>query len=320
MFKPSWVIEPARSNRSKCKLCRQTIDSGDIRIGRHVKNQKKVFSTTSWFHVRCCPGDFFTSKLGTVDGIQKCERQVLASLRRRVSITRHCLTNIVTGPLDISGFSKVLRGRYSKFRSFRFGLGEDEKYSKNWKWRCFIATMVVCNTREVDMLKAVNELFVKYSDAAKMSKCESQGTDIRRILDAHSIRHSRRKAQHIVAVSKYMVEHTEGEVPNTRAQLQKLKGVGRHVASVTLAWVHQKGEFGVDVHVRRIMERLGLVKAEDSDREIEEKVSRSIPSEEVGHFSRTFVDHGQNVCGYSPECHRCMLKHACPTNNRLLDW
>ena len=92
------------------------------------------------------------------------------------------------------------------------------------------------------------------------------------------------------------------------------------MSSVTLAWVHEAPEFGVDVHVRRILERWGYIEEKDPEDVVEAKIKSQIPEEQIGHFSRSFVDHGQSICGYTPDCGNCYLNKACPTASKYMDW
>lgn len=48
---PPYVIEGARSNRSKCKSCRRKIDSGTLRIGVLIEGPYGVGYL--WHHLRC---------------------------------------------------------------------------------------------------------------------------------------------------------------------------------------------------------------------------------------------------------------------------
>ncbi len=137
-------------------------------------------------------------------------------------------------------------------------------------------------------------------------------------MNRYKVRHARRKLGHIRKTNSILLTKHQGLVPNSRKDLLELPGVGRHVSSVVMAWVHEKGEFGVDVHVRRIMSRLGLISEDDPEIEIENSVKAKIPSDQIGHFSRAFVDHGQTTCSFSPDCSSCIFKHACPSST--LDW
>ena len=214
------------------------------------------------------------------------------------------------GKVGILSFSGLLSSRYKKYRNFTFGLMK--KYTSEWRWRCFISTILVCNSSERAMLKAGEEIFKRFSNAGQLASATVEEMDwIRTVLDKHKINQAPRKVDYIVNASHL------GGVPGTKQELKKLPGVGDHVASVTLAWVYEAPEFGVDRHVRRILKRLKFVRAKASDREIEHLVKQKIPAKELGRFSRTLVDLGQEICGFTPRCKSCFLQKQCPSS---LEW
>ena len=72
--------------------------------------------------------------------------------------------------------------------------------------------------------------------------------------------------------------------------------------------------------MRRIMERWGFIDENEAEHTIEAKVKAVVAEDKIGKFSRAFVDHGQSVCGYTPDCHSCHLRHSCPAARKHLDW
>ena len=229
----------------------------------------------------------------------------------------------ISGELDMPRFASALTGRYQRFRSFRFGLPESEMYTDNWKWRCFLATMLVCNTHETAMLAVTDTFFKVYPDPEALLKLgedkEAQSAWVA-WMKKRDLRHAGRKVSGILRATKKIQVEYDGEIPSDRRELQSMAGVGRHVASVTLAWVHEAPEFGIDTHVSRILKRWGYVPDGMGDVEVEDLVKRTIPEKQIGHFSRAFVDHGQQVCVFTPDCENCFLKGSCPTAAKELEW
>lgn len=158
----------------------------------------------------------------------------------------------------------------------------------------FFATILVCNTKEQAMLKFSSKFFEKYPTVQDVAD-DVDATW--RWMAEYKIQHAKRKVQTLIDAAKLIIQ--EGEVPNDQRKLESVSGVGHHVSSVTLAWTKQAPEYGVDVHVSRIMKRLGLVPEKTNDKDIEAVVKAQICPEQLGHFSRSFVDYGQNICSYS---------------------
>lgn len=66
------------------------------------------------------------------------------------------------------------------------------------------------------------------------------------------------KAKAIVQLSKDLIEHHHGHVPDTLEELEKLPGVGHKTASVVLTQAFGKPAFPVDTHIHRCAKRWGL--------------------------------------------------------------
>ena len=75
----------------------------------------------------------------------------------------------------------------------------------------------------------------------------------------------RQKAKNIIKMSQILVDDFGGEVPNSRAALQLLPGVGRKTANVVLnMWWGQPAQ-AVDTHIYRFGNRSGVAPGRDVD-------------------------------------------------------
>ena len=74
----------------------------------------------------------------------------------------------------------------------------------------------------------------------------------------------RNKARSIQALSASLVEHFDGQVPQSMKELTSLAGVGRKTANVVRSVCFDIPAIAVDTHVERIAKRLGLAKVGDS--------------------------------------------------------
>ena len=323
--KKAWVLEVAKSNRSKCCACKGLIQQGTLRMGVLTFYPHR---NCKWHHYgHCMHRVMLGATLERVWGLGKLAPALTHGLgpeliRINATVPRIALPEI-TGNLDMPRFASALTSRYRRFRSFRFGLPEQGMYTSNWNWRCFIATMLVCNTHESAMLAVTDKFFQVYPDPAPLVALgpdrETQSAWIK-WMEKNDLRHAGKKMFFIIQATKTLLEKFAGEIPRSREPLEAMRGVGRHVASISLAWIHEDDEFGIDTHVSRILKRWGYVDEHMSDIEVEQKVKNTIPKNQIGHFSRAFVDHGQQVCGYTPDCSNCFLRGSCPTAAKHLEW
>jgi endonuclease-3 len=65
----------------------------------------------------------------------------------------------------------------------------------------------------------------------------------------------------VAALSQLLLERHGGEVPNDRAALEALPGVGRKTANVVLNIVFGEPTIAVDTHIFRLANRTGLAPA-----------------------------------------------------------
>lgn len=126
----------------------------------------------------------------------------------------------------------------------------------------------------------------------------------------------RNKAKALVNLGRELLERHAGQVPTTRAELEKLSGVGKKTAGVVS--MHLKGDFAfpVDTHVFRLAHRLKLASAKDPEK-VELELQKLSPKERWFMAHQLLIWHGRRVCdALKPECFRCVVAELCPSKNR----
>jgi endonuclease-3 len=94
-------------------------------------------------------------------------------------------------------------------------------------------------------------------------------------------------------------------------EILALPGVGRKTANIVLARAFGKITLGVDVHVHRISNRLGLVRTKKPE-QTEKELVRLLPQSYLRSLNRNFVAFGQTVCTpLRPKCALCPLNRIC---------
>ena len=190
-----------------------------------------------------------------------------------------------------------------------FNLPKSKVGSNEWIFRRLVTNIIVGGTLEENALQASANIFKKYPDCKALAKANP--SVLTEILQASSVRFAGRKAAYVIQTATNIVHQHKGIVPNNRKDLEKFTGVGRHVASIVLALAFAEPAFAVDLHVKRIAQRLGLVDKKDSDRVIEQKLTEGVDPENYGRYSRAFVDFGKEYCGATPNCSNCFMKAKC---------
>lgn len=121
----------------------------------------------------------------------------------------------------------------------------------------------------------------------------------------------RNKAKNVIALSQLLIERHGGDVPDDRAALEALPGVGRKTANVVLNIAFGHATIAVDTHILRLGNRIGLAPGKTPD-EVEQKLLKAVPPEYLHHAHHWLILHGRYVCkARKPECWRCLIRDLC---------
>lgn len=128
----------------------------------------------------------------------------------------------------------------------------------------------------------------------------------------------RNKAKNVIKLSKILVEDYGGEVPNSRAALQSLPGVGRKTANVVLnMWWKQPAQ-AVDTHIFRVGNRSGICPGKDVDA-VERAIEDNIPADFQQHAHHWLILHGRYHCkARKPMCGSCLIRDLCMYEDKNL--
>jgi endonuclease III len=122
----------------------------------------------------------------------------------------------------------------------------------------------------------------------------------------------RQKAKAVRACCRQLVERYGGEVPRDAEALLTLPGVGRKTANILLGNAFGIPGIGVDTHVGRLSQRLGLTTQADPDK-IEADLVKIVPPAKQIRFCHLLHFHGRQVCtARKPKCPGCVLLRICP--------
>jgi endonuclease-3 len=122
----------------------------------------------------------------------------------------------------------------------------------------------------------------------------------------------RNKAKAIQECCRKIVARFEGKVPRALEDLLTLPGVGRKTANILRGNAYGAPAIGVDTHVARLAERLGLSAETDPDK-IELDLNALIPDKEKVRFCHLLQAHGRGIClARKPNCPACAINRLCP--------
>ena len=121
----------------------------------------------------------------------------------------------------------------------------------------------------------------------------------------------RNKAKNVIKMSQLLVDEYDGVVPNSRAALQSLPGVGRKTANVVLnMWWGQPAQ-AVDTHIFRLGNRSGIAPGKNVDA-VERAIEDNIPADFQLHAHHWMILHGRYICiARKPKCKACHIRDLC---------
>ena len=166
--------------------------------------------------------------------------------------------------------------------------------AENWKqdWQTLIATLMSAQSRDETTIPIAENLFKKYPTLTKLAKANYK--DVLKIFK--SLNYNRTKAKHVIEAAKYIMQEYGGTVPESIEALTAIPGVGRKTANVVRSEVHNSAAIGVDTHVHRISNVLGLVKTK-TPHHTEIELVKIIPHKYRSKVNRIFVLWGKDVPG-----------------------
>ena len=119
------------------------------------------------------------------------------------------------------------------------------------------------------------------------------------------------KAKNVVALSQKLLDDHAGQVPQDRAALEKLPGVGRKTANVVLNIAFGEPTIAVDTHIFRVSNRTGLAPGK-TPLEVEKGLEAVTPDKWKLHAHHWLILHGRYVCvARKPKCDTCSVRDLC---------
>jgi endonuclease-3 len=126
------------------------------------------------------------------------------------------------------------------------------------------------------------------------------------------------KAENIIKTCRLLIDEHASEVPRTRAELERLPGVGRKTANVILNTAFGEPTIAVDTHIFRVANRTGIAKGK-SPLEVEKRLVRLTPDEYKKNAHHWLILHGRYICkARKPLCPECPIIEWCEYRNKEL--
>lgn len=182
-------------------------------------------------------------------------------------------------------------------------------------YRVWVSEIMLQQTR-VEAVESYFERFLnRFPDMAALAAASEQ--DVLQVWQGLGY-YSR--ARNLQAGVREVLERYGGELPDTRAEVEALTGVGSYTAGALLSIVHGKAEAAVDGNVLRVFSRLFCMElpitSSAGKRAVTTYVQAVIPQDRPGDFNQAIMDLGASHCGRTPQCRKCPLQSECEAYRR----
>jgi len=170
-----------------------------------------------------------------------------------------------------------------------------------------VACMISIRTYDEVSLPTARKLFARARTPAQMSKMTPEEIDS---LINTSTFHER-KAEQIHAIAKRVMDEYDGKLPCDSDVLRSFSGVGPKCANLVLGIACGQPYISVDIHVHRVTNRWGYVKAATPEKTMAALESK-LPRKHWIDINRLLVPFGKHICtGTLPKCSTCPVLDMC---------
>ncbi len=192
----------------------------------------------------------------------------------------------------------------------RFAAAEPEPKSElrySSPYTLLIAVVLSAQATDAGVNRATPALFARADTPERMVALgEAKVTELIRTIGLF-----RTKARNLVALSEKLIADFGGRVPETRAELETLPGVGRKTANVVLNVAFGRPTMAVDTHIFRVANRTGIAPGRDP-LAVELALEKRVPAAYRQHAHHWLILHGRYVCkARKPDCTACLIADLC---------
>ncbi|MBC7498794.1 endonuclease III [Candidatus Gracilibacteria bacterium] len=121
----------------------------------------------------------------------------------------------------------------------------------------------------------------------------------------------RNKSRYIKETGTILAREYDGIIPNDLKLIQTFPGIGIKTAKVVLAVLYDMPYVGVDTHIHRVMNRLGIVDT-DTPNQTDREIDRIFDTHTKQLLHHPLVLFGRYHClARKPKCETCKLQKDC---------
>jgi endonuclease-3 len=170
-----------------------------------------------------------------------------------------------------------------------------------------VACIISIRTYDEVSLPTARKLFTRARTPAQMIQLAIEEIDEL----IHACTFHERKAAQIHAIARRVLDEFEGNLPCDSETLLSFSGVGPKCANLALGIACGEPVISVDIHVHRVTNRWGYVKATAPEKTML-ALEGKLPQKHWIDINRLLVPFGKHICtGTLPKCSACPVLDMC---------
>lgn len=125
-----------------------------------------------------------------------------------------------------------------------------------------------------------------------------------------------RRASHLLACARKVVEKYDGQLPANEAALRELPGIGPYTAAAIASMAFGQPTAAIDGNLLRVLSRCFCIPWQAGDtasmKEVKSLADSLLPPERAGDFNEAMMDLGATICTpRKPDCQSCPFCSTC---------
>jgi len=186
-------------------------------------------------------------------------------------------------------------------------------YGSNFE--LLISVLLSAQATDVSVNKATAKLYAIANTPEKMLALGEDG--LKQYIKTIGLFNS--KAKNTIATCRLLIEKHDSQVPEDRAALEALPGVGRKTANVILNTAFGHPTIAVDTHIFRVSNRTGIAPGKDV-LIVEKKLLKFVADEFKIDAHHWLILHGRYTCiARKPRCNSCIIEDLCEYKHKIGD-
>lgn len=197
-----------------------------------------------------------------------------------------------------------------------------KKYEINEWWKqhdafiTFVSIILSQRTYWKNVRTATEQFADRFKTIEEVAKANVK--EIERTIRPAGLYHAR--APRIKEVAENLVEKYGGSLDGilklpyveAKKELISIKGIGPKTADVFLMALKGEQVLPVDVHIARIMRRLGVANKKDDYERLRTKIESEVPPKDRTRAHLVLIEFGRRVCKMqNPKCEECPVSKYC---------